>query len=107
VVTLSDIIITILLGANLIADATHLVEAAFGAVADYYFPSSKQFFLSEADYGVPDAPAFGVVFGRVEFIPHMFCGLNDNVDNMNADECEPNMVTLDVVGMLREFAIAT
>jgi len=51
--------------ADLIADATHLVEAAFGTVPYYYFPSSKYFLLAQADGWVADAAALFVVFGCV------------------------------------------
>mmetsp|Transcript_30570 Transcript_30570/g.52200 ORF Transcript_30570/g.52200 Transcript_30570/m.52200 type:complete len:206 (+) Transcript_30570:286-903(+) len=59
------VIVVILLRADLVADASHFVEAAFRTVADDDFPSPEHLFLAEADGRVADASALGVVFGCV------------------------------------------
>lgn len=53
---------------DLVADAAHLVETAFGAVTDDDLPSSEEFLLAEANDGVADAAAFGVVLCCVELV---------------------------------------
>mmetsp|Transcript_2022 Transcript_2022/g.4366 ORF Transcript_2022/g.4366 Transcript_2022/m.4366 type:complete len:285 (-) Transcript_2022:124-978(-) len=45
-ITVAAAIVIVLLGANLIADAAHLVETAFRTVSYYYFPSSEEFLLA-------------------------------------------------------------
>lgn len=66
----------ILLGANLVAYSTHLVEAAFGAVSYYDLPSSEELLLAQAYGRVADASALGVVFGRVELVHHFGLGVH-------------------------------
>lgn len=59
------VMVIVVVAVDLVADATHFVQATFGAVPDEDFPTAEEFLLAEANGGVADAAALGVEFGGV------------------------------------------